>query len=64
MTGEQLLKSLQEMTPEQLKLNVFTLAKDVGRFRKTVYSPIDRIWVRVMNLEEDDDCEIKGLVID
>lgn len=60
MTGEQLLKCLQAMKPEQLKLDVFTRVEDVGRWRETVYNPCESI--DVWGIDADDE-EVEGLVI-
>ncbi len=61
MTGEQLLKKLQALTPEQLKFGVYTRAEDVGRWRSTVYSTCDRIVIHDVPNEKGE--ELKGLVI-
>ena len=62
MNGEKLLQQLQQMSPEQRLLDVFTRAEDVGRNRETVHNPCDII--RVSDFEGHHAGErFKGLVI-
>lgn len=54
MTGEELFQQLAAMTPEQRKLPVCTRAEDVGRWRETVYNPVESI--RVKDSDPEDSC--------